>query len=277
MIVAGEEREEEDEYETPEVSSSRIGICVNKSSSSNSSSSSSGEGNGEMEDTASSPGEVKVTEVGEGSKAVTNAQLPATSTPGVEERRNTDSPPTDDCCPICFGTFVVPCKAPCGHWYCGGCILQYWNYGAALQPCNCPMCTRKITSLTPQASLGQRQEDDTTEILKNIRRYNRLFVGGRYGLFLRLLELPLYMKRMFHDMMNPDRPGAHLNKLRIFAMILGLLYTFSPLDFLRIGQQNVIDVFDYSAMALSLVLYVFGLYHRRRRLQRVREMAAVQL
>lgn len=30
-----------------------------------------------------------------------------------------EGPPLDDCCPICFGTFDVPCKANCGHWYCG--------------------------------------------------------------------------------------------------------------------------------------------------------------
>lgn len=39
-----------------------------------------------------------------------------------------------------------------------------------------------------------------------------------FSLLQKLLELPLYMKRMCHDMMNPDRPGAHLNKLRIFAV-----------------------------------------------------------
>ncbi|KAH0733395.1 hypothetical protein KY289_004583 [Solanum tuberosum] len=185
----------------------------------------------------------------------------------------TDKPPTDDCCPICFGNFVVPCRGPCGHWYCGGCILQYWNYGAALQPCNCPMCSRKLTDLTPEASLYSQQDAEVIEVLKKVRKYNRLFIGGTYGLMLKVLGLPFYMKRVFNEMMNPDRPGAHLNKLRIFAMFLGLLYTFSPFDFLRIGRQNVIDVFDYSAIALSSVLYLVGLYLRRRRFRHVREMA----
>ncbi|XP_049351888.1 uncharacterized protein LOC125816338 isoform X2 [Solanum verrucosum] len=185
----------------------------------------------------------------------------------------TEKPPTDDCCPICFGNFVVPCRGPCGHWYCGGCILQYWNYGAALQPCNCPMCSRKLTDLTPEASLYSQQDAEVIEVLKKVRKYNRLFIGGTYGLMLKVLGLPFYMKRVFNEMMNPDRPGAHLNKLRIFAMFLGLLYTFSPFDFLRIGRQNVIDVFDYSAIALSSVLYLVGLYLRRRRFHHVREMA----
>ncbi|KAJ8572613.1 hypothetical protein K7X08_009124 [Anisodus acutangulus] len=185
----------------------------------------------------------------------------------------TEKPPADDCCPICFGNFVVPCRGPCGHWYCGGCILQYWNYGAALQPCNCPMCSRKLTDLTPEASLYSQQDAEVIEVLKKVRKYNCLFVGGTYGLMLKVLGLPFYMKRVFNEMMNPDRPGAHLNKLRIFAMFLGLLYTLSPFDFLRIGRQNVIDVFDYSAIALSSVLYLVGLYLRRRRFRHVREMA----
>ncbi|KAF3628986.1 putative E3 ubiquitin-protein ligase-like isoform X3 [Capsicum annuum] len=185
----------------------------------------------------------------------------------------TEKPPTDDICPICFGNFVVPCRGPCGHWYCGGCILQYWNYGAALQPCSCPMCSKKLTDLKPEASLYSQQDAEVIEVLKKVRKYNRLFVGGTYGLMLKVLGLPFYMKRVFNEMMNPDRPGAHLNKLRIFAMFLGLLYTLSPFDFLRIGRQNVIDVFDYSAIALSSVLYFVGLYLRRRRFRHVREMA----
>uniref|UniRef100_A0A2P2K0S0 Uncharacterized protein MANES_15G143000 n=1 Tax=Rhizophora mucronata TaxID=61149 RepID=A0A2P2K0S0_RHIMU len=36
---------------------------------------------------------------------------------------NHGGPPLDDCCPICFGTFTVPCKANCGHWYCGSSFL----------------------------------------------------------------------------------------------------------------------------------------------------------
>ncbi|KAJ8529791.1 hypothetical protein K7X08_036626 [Anisodus acutangulus] len=102
----------------------------------------------------------------------------------------------------------------------------------------------------------------------------------------KVLGLPFYMKRVFNEMMNPDRPGAHLNKFRshflnlsaeadnFLQMFLGLLHTLSPFDFLRIGYQNAIDVFDYSAIALSSVLYLVGLYLRRRRFRHVREMAA---
>lgn len=37
-----------------------------------------------------------------------------------------EKPPSDDVCPICFGNFVVPCRAPCGHWYCGEIFLFLW-------------------------------------------------------------------------------------------------------------------------------------------------------
>ncbi|CAK9175693.1 unnamed protein product [Ilex paraguariensis] len=191
--------------------------------------------------------------------------------------RSTDSPPADDCCPICFGSFVIPCRAPCGHWYCGGCILQYWDHGAALQPCNCPMCSQKITSLTPEASLFHQQEMEVTRVLGNVRKYNRLVVGGTYGLILKVLELPFFIKRVFQGMLDPDRHDDHLFKLRFFATFLGILYMMSPFDFLPTGRQSVIELFDDTALIIYFILYVAGIYLRRRRLQRVRELAAIQL
>lgn len=64
----------------------------------------------------------------------------------------------------------------------GSCILQYWNYSAASKPCKCPMCATGITKLTPEASLHSLQEQETTKVLGNVHRYNRLFVGGARGL-----------------------------------------------------------------------------------------------
>ncbi|KAL2254330.1 UNVERIFIED_CONTAM: hypothetical protein Sindi_0227700 [Sesamum indicum] len=164
---------------------------------------------------------------------------PTTSGEGERRRALMEEPPTDDVCPICFGGFDVPCRAPCGHWYCGSCILQYWNFNTSMQPCKCPMCSQLITKLMPQASLHQRREVETTKVLQNVGRYNRLFVGGISGFML---------------------------------LFLGILYSFVPFDFLRIGRRNIIDVFDYSAFALSFILYLVGLYLRRRRLRNVREL-----
>ncbi|XAR56335.1 hypothetical protein NMG60_11036780 [Bertholletia excelsa] len=191
------------------------------------------------------------------------------------ERRQLETPPDDDVCPICFGSFAVPCRAPCGHWFCGDCILQYWNHGAALKPCKCPMCSQQIIRLIPKASLDISQN---VKVLKDVQKYNRLFVGGIYGLFLKASELPLLVKRIFREMMDPDAHNDHLLKARIFAMLLGAFYSFfSPFQFLPTEGINTIDLFDRIAIALVFILHLVGLYWRRRRLQTVRRLAAAQL
>ncbi|GER26747.1 RING/U-box superfamily protein [Striga asiatica] len=195
---------------------------------------------------------------------------------GENKRELMDKPPSDDVCPICFGDFDVPCRAPCGHWYCGGCILQYWNFSAALRPCKCPMCSQLITKLTPEASFCNRPEVEISKVLRNVGDYNRLFVGGICGFMLKFLAIPLYMKRMFREMLNPDRPGLYLHEMRMLALFLGVLYSLTPFDFLRIGHRNIIDVFDYSAFALSFVFYLVGAYLRRRRRRNVRELIDLQ-
>lgn len=51
-----------------------------------------------------------------------NASNPVVEASGEgkgESIEGKDGPPVDDCCPICFGDFAIPCKANCGHWYCG--------------------------------------------------------------------------------------------------------------------------------------------------------------
>ncbi|XP_073029663.1 uncharacterized protein [Primulina eburnea] len=164
-----------------------------------------------------------------------------------EEGRNKrvlmGSPPSDDVCPICFGSFDVPCRAPCGHWFCGGCILQYWNFSSALLQCKCPMCSQHIPKLMPEASLYCRTEGEIRKVLKDVGDYNRLFVGGISGIVL---------------------------------MFLGIVYSFGPFDFLHIGRRHIIDVFDYSAFTLSFIFYLAGLYLRRQRVRNVRELAGIQ-
>ncbi|KAL3638182.1 hypothetical protein CASFOL_018052 [Castilleja foliolosa] len=163
-------------------------------------------------------------------------ERPPATTSFCEGERNSElmeKPPTDDVCPICFGDFDVPCRAPCGHWYCGSCILQYWNFSDALLPCKCPMCSQLITKLTPEASFYYRNEGEISKILRSVADYKRLFLGGIYGFMLKILSTPLYIKRIFHAMLNADRPGVHLREMRMVAVLLGLLYSMIPYDFLR--------------------------------------------
>ncbi|CAI0447047.1 unnamed protein product [Linum tenue] len=183
-------------------------------------------------------------------------------------------PPVDDCCPICFGDFSVACKANCGHWYCGGCILQFWNYSAASRPCKCPMCSSSITKLTPEASLLNQREQEVKDVLRGVERYNRLYVGGARGLVQKVRESPLFIKRIVQRVMDPDRPEYFLQEARLLAMIMSILYAFSPFDFIPTGGAGVVRLFDHVAIIIVLGLKLIGLYHRRRLHQRVRQMAA---
>ncbi|CAN6984928.1 E3 ubiquitin-protein ligase RNF170 isoform X1 [Brassica rapa] len=208
-----------------------------------------------------------------------NAVVLADGAVTTEERKKTQSetPPEDDCCPICFGSFTVPCRGDCGHWYCGSCILQYWNYAAVSRPCKCPMCVRHITKLSPEASLQQRQEPEVKEVLAKIRRYNRLFVGGLTGFLQKVQELPLLMKRMVWHIMDPDTTNLHFNEVRIFAMLMSTLYTATEFNFIPTGGFRIVTVFEFSAIAMILILRLVGVYRRRRLAQRVRHVAAAEL
>ncbi|XP_071725288.1 uncharacterized protein [Rutidosis leptorrhynchoides] len=218
-----------------------------------------------------------------------------------EENVSSLGPPVDDCCPICFGDFTVPCKGNCGHWYCGSCILQYWNYSAASKPCKCPMCSCFIVNLTPEESLLGNQVEGVTKVLKDVLRYNRLFVGGISGFMQKIYELPLFVKRVFRQMMDPDRPVS-FGEVRLFAIILGILYAASPFDFIPTGMfasmnnkplfseymasklnalffgstggTDIVRVFDYGSFALVISLRLFGLCHQWRLNRRMRRMAA---
>lgn len=109
--------------------------------------------------------------------------------------------------------------------------MQYWNYGAALQPCNCPMCSRKITDLTPEASLYSQQDAEVIEVLKKVRKYNRLFVGGTYGLMLvRWTRMLLYHVLRLHGWNYPYiskcrldyLSGCYLSMLRDLQIWIGI-------------------------------------------------------
>ncbi|MBA0874959.1 hypothetical protein Goshw_024552 [Gossypium schwendimanii] len=200
----------------------------------------------------------------------------------VEESRGnkrfTETPPDDDCCPICFGSFTVPCRSNCGHWYCGSCILQFWNYSSASMPCKCPMCACKIVNLMPEASLQQQQDQEVTQVLKSVRRYNLLFVGGALGYIQqKLRQLPFFMKKIFQGLMDPDANDTYIAEMRLFAMVLSIIYRATPFDFLPTGGVGIGRVFDFSAITLVLILRLVGIYRRRRLMRRVRQVATVEL
>lgn len=197
----------------------------------------------------------------------------------VSERKKDggDCPPDDDCCPICFENFSIACKTNCGHWFCANCILQYWTYRTALQKCNCPICARPISKLTPDASLLNKQEHEVVEVLKNVQRYNRLFQGGLSGVIRKVFEVPYVLRRMLSGLMDPDRFRGNYYAMRSFALLMSCIYNISSFDFIPTGSLGVRRLFDLCAIALVVILCMIGICHRLVRRRRVRQLAANQL
>ncbi|XP_076911676.1 uncharacterized protein LOC143569713 [Bidens hawaiensis] len=209
-------------------------------------------------------------EVDESSKA---ASIVAASEP----KKNKDGPPDDDCCPICFDTFTIACQTNCAHWFCANCILRFWTYRTVLQKCNCPICARPISKLTPEASLLIMHEAEVVEVLKNVQRYNRLFQGGIKGAIRKVFEVPNLFKRMLCGLMDPDRFRGNYYAMRSFALLMSCIYNIGSFDFIPTGSLGVRRLFDLCAVALVVILCLVGIGHRLVLRQLVRRLAANQL
>ncbi|KAM0036235.1 putative transcription factor C2H2 family [Helianthus debilis subsp. tardiflorus] len=196
----------------------------------------------------------------------------------VSERKKdgADTPPDDDCCPICFDGFSIACKTNCGHWFCANCILQFWTYRTVLQKCNCPICARPISKLTPEASLNMMNEVEVVEVLKNVQRYNRLFQGGINGVIRKVFEVPNLFTRMLCGLMDPDRFRGNYYAMRSFALLMSCIYNIGSFEFIPTGTLGVRRLFDLCAIALVVILCLVGICHRLLLRQRVRRLAANQ-
>nr|XP_043627222.1 uncharacterized protein LOC122598801 isoform X2 [Erigeron canadensis] len=175
-------------------------------------------------------------DVGDGEKAEVDIDKSAVASLVVvskdREKDGGETPPDDDCCPICFENFNVASKTNCGHWFCANCILQYWTYRTVLQKCNCPICARPISKLMPEASLFIMQEAEVVEVLKNVQRYNRLFQGGINGVIRKVFEVPNVFKSMLCGLMDPDRFRGNYYAMRSLALMMSCIYNVSSFDFI---------------------------------------------
>ncbi|KAK6915971.1 Zinc finger, C3HC4 RING-type [Dillenia turbinata] len=186
----------------------------------------------------------------------------------MNSERVNEIAPANDCCSICHGTFTIPFKSQCNHWFCGDCIMLVWHHGAALQPCRCPICRRYITRLTPETSLPHLQDPQAMEVLEKVQKYNRCFVGGLRGFLQRVLDLPVFLVRIIREMMDPDRFGYYFYKVRFLALFLSMLYNTFSFDFIPSGSLGIVKLFDYTAIAMAVTLYLVGIYRNHRRYRR---------
>ncbi|PKA58364.1 hypothetical protein AXF42_Ash013870 [Apostasia shenzhenica] len=173
-----------------------------------------------------------------------------------------DLPPENDFCSVCHESFTLPCQANCSHWFCGSCILRVWHHGSALQPCKCPICRRFITLLIPtEYAQRQRHEPETGQVLENIERYNRLFGGGSPTLMQRIRDLPFFIRRLFRELIDPQRSLPLVFRARmIFAMLLSGLYVLSPVDILPEGVLGLVGLLDDLLILLIVFLHLAAIY-----------------
>ncbi|KAF3671122.1 putative E3 ubiquitin-protein ligase-like isoform X1 [Capsicum annuum] len=183
----------------------------------------------------------------------------------LEDTEKTDQPekqPEDDHCPICFGDFTIPCRTNCGHWFCATCILQLWNYRSTVQRCKCPICCQLISKLVHEDSLLLQEEEDA-QLLRDIQRYNHLYLGG---VFLKFAALPLLMQKVFGSLMSklidPDHVELNCYIMRLFALLLSWIYSSCNFEFVPTGRLGIWRVLDICAMAMVAIFYFAGLFHR---------------
>uniref|UniRef100_A0A3Q7FAE1 Uncharacterized protein n=1 Tax=Solanum lycopersicum TaxID=4081 RepID=A0A3Q7FAE1_SOLLC len=189
------------------------------------------------------------------------------------------------------------------------CILQLWYYRSTLRRCKCPICSCLISKLVPEASLLVQQEKDVVELLKKIRRYNHIYISGAYGIFLKVLALPLLTRRVLRalmdTLMDPDQVRLNYYLMRIFAyprtilvkffcevvndmenpwniaytgnLFLSWIYWGCEFQFIPTGGLGIWRLFDICAIATVAIFYIVGLYHRWVLRRRVRQLAVLPI
>ncbi|ERN18198.1 E3 ubiquitin-protein ligase RNF170 [Amborella trichopoda] len=172
------------------------------------------------------------------------------------------TPPTDDICAVCHDNFRLPCQANCSHWFCGDCILRVWRHTSALQPCKCPICRRVVTLLIPsESTTRQRHEPQVSQVLEDVQRYNRLFGGDSVSLLQRIRDMPLLIRRLLRELMDPQRSLPLVFRARIFiSMFVSVLYVLSPIDILPEAILGVIGLLDDALIVLVVLLHLAAMY-----------------
>ncbi|XP_075500348.1 uncharacterized protein LOC142538934 [Primulina tabacum] len=184
--------------------------------------------------------------------------------------------PVDEVCPICFDKFNIPCRTNCGHWFCAGCVMQFWMYRSSIQQCKCPLCCCIINNLAPEMSQDGLPTDDVVEVLKKVRRYNGLSTGGMQGLFQKVLALPLLMNRIIRILIAPDGVRCIYYVMRLLGLLLAFLYEMGEYEFIATGGYGIQRAFHVGASVLSGSLLFIGIAYRCVLRCRARRLAVVQ-
>ncbi|KAL2610811.1 hypothetical protein R1flu_022503 [Riccia fluitans] len=178
--------------------------------------------------------------------------------------RHMEAPPANECCAICHDNYTLPVQANCAHWFCGECILRVWQHTSALQPCKCPICRRPINLFIPSEpdpNVQNQGPPNADMIMRDIAKYNRIFGGQSVGIFQRVRDMPLLLRRLVRDLMDPQRAIQLIQRTPILFYLLFLaFYVFSPLDIIPEGIVGVVGLLDDLLVLVIMLFYLAMLY-----------------
>ncbi|KAL2650441.1 hypothetical protein R1flu_018569 [Riccia fluitans] len=171
----------------------------------------------------------------------------------------------NDCCSICHDNYTLPVQANCAHWFCGECILRVWQHTSALQPCKCPICRRHITLFIPSEigpHIGTQEPPNSDMIMSDIAKYNRIFGGDVVSVLQRVRDMPLLLRRLGRELMDPQRAIHLIHRTPILFYLLFLaFYIFSPLDIIPEGIVGLVGLLD-DLLVLIIVLFYLAMLYR---------------
>lgn len=104
--------------------------------------------------------------------------------------------------------------------------------------------------------------EDVEEVIRNVKHYNRLFVGGLHAFFLKVLMLPFFIKKAFRFLMDLEALTCVLYVMRFLGLLLTLFYGMKAFQFISIGAFGIIKIFDVWADLLLASLFVYNMWQR---------------
>ncbi|KAL2460512.1 RING/U-box superfamily protein [Abeliophyllum distichum] len=183
----------------------------------------------------------------------------------------------DNVCPICFDRFTIPCRTNCGHWYCGSCILEFWEFGPSIRPCKCPLCSCKITNLVPVISQHIGPEEDVIMVVQKVRQYNSLYIRGVRGFFLGLRIVtphgPSFQMDLLLNALSWGKASCIVNKQ---AVVLPLLYETGEFEFIPTGGLGIPRMFDVGTNVLIFTFLIICIWRKWAARGRARRLAVLR-
>lgn len=167
-------------------------------------------------------------------------------------------------CPICLGDMEFGVDTNCGHYYCGNCIMAYWQHGRWLGAVACPVCRQQVTLLLVAFTAEENSTDseERTVILRNINSYNRRFSGQPRSIREHLQDLPTLLRHAIAEFFTVGGL-IWMFRLRIIVCFLAaLLYFISPLDIIPEAVFGIFGFIDDLFIVLLLAIYISIIYRQ---------------